>query len=146
MSQLGEFDSVESLQKLLRLRIEQMQISRLELDQLSGLPAGYSSKLFAELPIRKLGRLSLPLILGALQVKLIAVVDETAATQARITMRTRKANAVRVQAVHSIVFTRRRLQQMGKRGGANSRAYMSRRQASALGKRAAQARWKATAR
>jgi hypothetical protein len=138
---LGEFNSIEGLQKLLRLRIEQTQITRLDLDQLSGLPSGYCSKLFSEVPIKKLGRLSLPCILAALNVKLIAVVDESAAAQQRITVTPRNQSHVRVQAVHSIIFTRRRLQQMGKRGGAKSRFYMSRRQASALGKRAARARW-----
>jgi hypothetical protein len=130
---LGEFDSLESLQKLLRLRIEQTQITRLDLDQLSGLPNGYCSKLFSEVPIKKLGRLSLPLVLGALNVKLIAVVDESAAAQQRITVTPRSRSHVRVQAVHSITFTRRRLQQWGRKGGSNSRANMSPRQASALG-------------
>jgi hypothetical protein len=138
---LGEFNSIESLQKLLRLRIEQMQISRLDLDQLSGLPSGYCSKLFSEKAVKKLGRLSLPLILGALNVKLIAVVDEAAAAEARITMRTRKASAVRVQAVHQIVHTRRSLQKWGRLGGAASRSRMSAREASRLGKLAANARW-----
>ena len=142
---LGEFDSLESLQKLLRLRIEQTQITRLDLDRLSGLPSGYCSKLFSEVPIKKLGRLSLPLVLAALNVKLIAVVDESAAAQARITritIRPKRASAVRVQAVHQIVHTRRSLQKWGRLGGAASRSRMSAREASRLGRLAANSRWK----
>jgi hypothetical protein len=138
---LGEFNSIESLQRLLRLRIEQMQISRLELDQLSGLPSGYCSKLFSELPIKKLGRLSLPLVLAALNVRLIAEVDESAVAERRITVRPKRASAVRVQAVHQIVHTRRSLQKWGRLGGAASRSRMSAREASRLGRLAAAARW-----
>jgi hypothetical protein len=138
---LGEFDSLESLQRLLRLRIEQMQITRLDLDRLSGLPSGYCSKLFSEVPIKKLGRLSLPLVLGALNVKLIAVVDESAAAERRITIRPKRASAVRTQVVHQIVHTRRSLQKWGRLGGAASRSRMSVREASRLGRLAATARW-----
>jgi hypothetical protein len=138
---LGTFDSLETLHALLRTRIEAMQITRLQLDELAGLPGGYSSKLFSPKPLKKLGRLSLPLILGALNIKLFAVVDEAAAAEARITMRTRKASAVRVQPVHQIVHTRRSLQKWGRLGGAASRSHMSAREASRLGKLAANARW-----
>jgi hypothetical protein len=143
---LGEVLSYADLHGLLRGRAEELGLSRETLDEISGLQPGYSSKLLSARPIKKLGFASMPALLPALGVKLVLMVDEqqTAALQRRITAGTagtRRAANVRVQAVHQIVFTRRRLQKMGRKGGANSRAYMTPRQASELGKRAAYARW-----
>jgi hypothetical protein len=136
---LGTFDSIESLHGILRARAEELGLSRETIDAISGLPAGYASKLFSPRPIKRLGSKSLPLISPTLAVKLIVAADEqaTAALQARTGIRPRVANAVRTDVIR-IEFSRRHFRKMGKR----SRANMTAEQASALGRRGARARWR----
>jgi hypothetical protein len=139
---LGEFNDFAGLHLILRARAEALQLSRHSLDEIAGLPSGLAGKILSPHPKKRFGNISLPLLLAALGMKLVAEVDEqkTAALQARIRGSTRNESHVRNDVVH-IEYSRRHFQRMGKRGGPNSRAYMSPRQASALGKRAAQARW-----
>jgi hypothetical protein len=48
----------------------------LEIDRLAGWPDGYTSKIFASRPKKKLGNKSWPLALAATGTKLLLVVDE----------------------------------------------------------------------
>ena len=138
---LGEVTTYSDLHMLLRARANDLQLSREELDSISGLQPGYTAKLLSPRPMKRLGVTSMPLLLSALGVKLVLMVDDekTAALQSRITMHPRKASAVRSAVCYSV--SQRFLRRIGRKGGSNSRANMSPRQASALGKRAAQARW-----
>lgn len=68
---------LEELAVVMRQRRHQLGWSQLELDARSGLPDGYTAKLEAMITnptasnARGLGRLSLPLMLGALQLELV---------------------------------------------------------------------------
>jgi hypothetical protein len=81
--------------------------------------------------------------LPVLGLKLVVMVDEekTAAVQARIRGSTRHQASVRGKTVH-IEFSWKRLKKMQRKGGTNSRARMSKKRASELGRLAALARWR----
>jgi hypothetical protein len=55
--------------------VEQLNVSRENLDQVSGLPSGYSGKLLAPYARKKIGQLSLGLLLKAAGVKM-ALIDD----------------------------------------------------------------------
>jgi hypothetical protein len=63
--------SYEELQSALAARRRQLGLRQLELDEKSGLMSGYSGKL--EVGIRKLGSVSLPNLLAALDADLLLV-------------------------------------------------------------------------
>src|SRR6266511_3696164 len=75
--------SYEDLHRFLRARAEALNISRLTIDEATGLPAGYASKLLAPRPGKRIGSLSMGLMLGALGVKLVAYEDELALKKIR---------------------------------------------------------------
>jgi hypothetical protein len=142
MNVLGEISSYEDLHRIMRARASELRLSRQSIDAVAGLTPGYASILLSPRPIKKLGSLSMALILPALGMKLIAIVDEqkTAALQARITTSTRREGSVRGGTVH-YEFSRRHLKKIQRKGGSNSRAYMTKKRASEIGRRAARARW-----
>ena len=68
-----------------RARAEELGISRLELDRIAGLPAGYSGKLLgkdgAGKKKKRLWPVGLELMLATLGLKMILIADETAAAR-----------------------------------------------------------------
>jgi hypothetical protein len=60
---------------VLRARADKLDVSNLTIDEVAGLQEGYTSKLLAPNPIRRLGITSLPLVLGALGLALAVVED-----------------------------------------------------------------------
>ena len=72
---LAEVRSYEDLQRALRERADALNVSRLTIDDASGLQSGYSAKLLAVRPSKRLGPATLPLLLGALGLKLLVVED-----------------------------------------------------------------------
>jgi hypothetical protein len=75
---IGVVYSYTDLQSLLRLRAEQLGISRELIDQISGLPAGYAGKILSANPTKRLGPDTIGPMLGTLCVKLVMVEDECA--------------------------------------------------------------------
>jgi hypothetical protein len=75
---IAEVRSWNDLHAALRARAESLNVSRLVLDELSGLQSGYASKLLAPVPIRHFGRVSLGAMLGALGPKLVVQEDKEA--------------------------------------------------------------------
>jgi hypothetical protein len=140
---LGEIWSYEDLHRIMRERAHELKLSRNAIDAISGLQPGYAAKLLSPRPIKKLGALSISLVLPVLGIKLVVMLDQqkTHDLQGRITNSAMLESHMRSQPVHKIVHTRRRLRQWGRKGGANSRAKMTKRRASELGRRAALARW-----
>jgi hypothetical protein len=76
--QLGVVRTYSDLHSLMRQRADALNVSRLVLDEASGLPSGYCGKILAKSQPRKLGRLGFELMLGALGMVLIAVEDKAA--------------------------------------------------------------------
>ena len=69
---IGEAKNYDELLALLKRRRDQLHVSLETVDALSGLPSGYSA---APTKIRALGPVSLPLLLGALALRLLVAVD-----------------------------------------------------------------------
>jgi hypothetical protein len=61
---IAEVRSWNDLHAAFRARAESLNVSRLVLDELSGLQSGYASKLLAPVPMRHFGRVSLGAMLG----------------------------------------------------------------------------------
>lgn len=133
---LGSFCDLRELQVLMRARAEELQISRETIDELAGFASGYASKMLAPMPLKKMGELSIRLLIGALAVKLIVVDDpERRARMAeRYTPRNPKYAAH--AGVVNVIFSKHHLRTIGKRGGANSRRYMTREEATRLAMKA----------
>jgi hypothetical protein len=138
--ELGEVWSYEDLHRIMRARASELNLSRESIDAIAGLQDGYAAKLLSPRPIKKLGPLSIPLVLPALGLKLIVIVDEqqTRKIQARISQPRRQAS-VRSAAVHFALSQRSRAR------AAPIHAKMSKERASELGRRAALARWSKSA-
>jgi hypothetical protein len=105
-----------------------------------GLPARFLSKILSLNPGRHLTALTLGPVLQGFGVKLLMVDDEEALARFEHRIKRRDPKVVRSVAVH-FQITSRHVRRIGAKGGANSRKYMTRRQASQLGRKAALARW-----
>jgi hypothetical protein len=79
------------LVEAVRDRVNEMGLTRLELDHQSGMPSGYSGKLLGQKNIKSFGWASLGSVLGAIGCKLVLIEDpeQTAKMRARITPRQR---------------------------------------------------------
>lgn len=83
--------SYVELMDAIRARADELGVTRETLDAVSGLQAGYSSKLLAPVPIRSLGPTSLGPMLGALGLAIVVVEDHAmlAKVQGRLAKRQR---------------------------------------------------------
>jgi hypothetical protein len=140
---IGGFSDYSGFIGALRQRAADLNLAGEAIDDLSGLPSRYAQKLLGPRPIRRLGAASFGPVLGALAVRGVLVEDKTALDKVRRQTEPRQNQYVRDGAVH-VELSRRFLQKIGAQGGRNSRKNMSRRLASQLGRRAANARWKPT--
>jgi hypothetical protein len=76
--QIAVVRDYEDLVLALRERAEELGVNRLTLDEMTGLPNGYSAKLLSFPPIRVLGRVSLDLMLQALGLTMVLREDKVA--------------------------------------------------------------------
>lgn len=67
-----------ALVSAMRDRAEQMELARLELDRIAGLPSGYAGKLLSIKPVKTIGLVSLGPMLQTLGLVLLAVEDPAA--------------------------------------------------------------------
>jgi hypothetical protein len=140
---LGEFQTFEQLQPLLRARAEELQLSREQIDEIAGFCQGFANKLLAPRPTKKLGTVSLPLMIGALAVRLVVVED--AEQRAKIAARglRRVQNLARhANSVHTFIHSARHMRRVRKLGGQNSRKYLPPAERTRLARKAAFARWR----
>jgi hypothetical protein len=78
-----EIRSYADLVHALRARKEQLNVSYEVIEAISGLQSGYISKLLSPRPSKRLGQLSLGLILQTLGLKLVLVEDKEAMARVR---------------------------------------------------------------
>jgi hypothetical protein len=148
--QLGIVSRYSDLHRIMRARAVELAISREALDDLAGLHHGYSAKLLAPKPIRKLGDLSLSCVLPALAIRLIAVADPEALERISSRLVKRQAgNASHAEQHGGTVvfqFSRRYMRSIQRKGGTNSRKYLPPKKVKELARKAgragAAARWK----
>jgi hypothetical protein len=160
---LGTFTTLKELQVLARARAEELALSRDTINKIAGFADGHANKLLSPQPAKKIGERSLPLLLGALALKLVVIDDPQQREQIfqRYTPRNPRLCA---HAAAPIAFTlsRRFMRAIGKKGGLGrkkklsakrltqiaraagkrSRATMTARRASELARRAALIRWR----
>jgi hypothetical protein len=74
----AELSDHEGLRDALRQRVEQLNVSRTCLDEITGLPSGYVSKILAPYGRKRIGGLSLGLIVQAAGLKMVLVDDPAA--------------------------------------------------------------------
>lgn len=67
---------MEGLQEAFRDRVEDLNVSRIELDAVAGFTPGYASKLLCDPPMKFVGRNSLPKMLKGTGLALALVVDD----------------------------------------------------------------------
>jgi hypothetical protein len=75
---LGEVHDYAELLDALRKRLSELGTSMERVDDVAGLPSRYTSKLFAPVQIKSLGRVSMGPLLGALGLKLLVIEDPAA--------------------------------------------------------------------
>jgi hypothetical protein len=94
-------DNIRGLEELrcaLRQRAEALGISRITLDEVSGMTPGYAAKVLAPQSMKQIGKVSLPLLLGALGVKLILAEDPVALERVRSRLTPRQSSQLRMSA------------------------------------------------
>lgn len=133
--------NMDDLQAALRLRAETLGVSRETIDSVSGMQSGYSAKLLAPRPIKKIGPQSMALILPALGCALMLVEDAEAMAQIGSRLIKRPfPNRAHSGTVH-FEFSRRHLRKIQRLGGKNSRKNIGKRKRKQLARKAASARW-----
>lgn len=93
---LAEITDYDSLIAALRVRADQLEISRATIDDIAGLCDRYASKILSLSKAKRIGLETLGPILGALGLKLIAVQDDEATERYRARRVKRNASQVRI--------------------------------------------------
>jgi hypothetical protein len=78
MSIAQPISKYKDLVEACRQRANELGLSRLEIDRIGGLPAGYAGKLLAVKCKKRLGPISLETMLGVLGLKILLIEDEAA--------------------------------------------------------------------
>jgi general stress protein YciG len=146
--ELGTITQYSDLHRLMRERAVAIGISREVLDDLSGLPDGYSGKLLSPNPIKKMGDLALAEVLPVLGMRLVAVEDPAALEKTLSHSKYKRRNTAwdgQHNAAVSFQLSKRFFRRIGRKGGENSRKYMTRERATEIARKAgragAKARW-----
>jgi hypothetical protein len=129
----------------LRARAENLDIPRTEIDRLSGMTNGYSSKVLAPRPLKRLGGVTLPLLLGALGVALRLEVDPEAMAKINRSVEKRRAKvpmrALAWGKAGTLTVSKRWVRRIAREGGFARARKLSPAKRRALARRAARARW-----
>jgi hypothetical protein len=143
---IAVFNDYSGLLAAMRLRVQEQKIAITSPDiaRVSGLADAFVAKCLSPKQPRRLGSASFGAVMSLLGVRLAMIEDPE--TMARYTARLKKHNPsfVHSGAVHFLV-NRYELRKRGRKGGLNSRKYMSPREARALARHAALERWRKAA-
>lgn len=148
IAQVCSRDGYAGLMDAMRLRMVELDTTYDGVDELAGLPLRYTSKLFAPVPIKGVGRHSLGPLLGALGIKLLVVVDT--ALMAKVTKQLSHREPIKRADAHGGTPTRRRRKKSALKGNSDwGRVMAARRfllsnpkQRSAKARKAARAQWR----
>lgn len=130
----------EALLKAIRVRVAALGISHEVLDDCAGFAQGYAGKLLADPPIRRLGNLSLFLLLQALGLSIVLVEDDAMLERLKNHRIPRVRPAV-LRAPAIVHLTPDFLRSIGAKGGYARAKSLSEKRLSQIGKRGARARW-----
>jgi hypothetical protein len=132
-------DAYNALQEAFIDRIEELNVSRITVNEAGGFTSGYSEKLLCVPPMKTLGKGTLGNMLKATGLALIVVVDDErfAAVKAQMAKRKRSVPPSAGMKQPAWLFTKKRAREMGlKRWSKLNPAQRTR-----LARRAAKARW-----
>jgi len=134
------------LQMALRARADTMQFSRGQLDEITGLADGHSNKLLTDPPAKRLGPISLFLMVRGLGLS-IALIEDPAMMEKLRRRPIRIAFNVRNGASHwrnasPSSMLQRLLQKNGIKGGKRRAETLTPERRTAIARRAARARWR----
>jgi hypothetical protein len=139
---VAQFNSYEGMLAAMvaRAKEQRLVITSPEVAEISGLPAAYVAKLLSPKSPRRIGSISMAPVLAILGCRLALIEDRDA--MERYTSRVKKHDLKLMHggSVH-FAISRRELRKRQQNGGLNSRKYMSPREARALARKAANARW-----
>ena len=140
---IAEFNSYEGMLAAMRLRAKERQLALGSdtLAALTGLPGFYFSKLLSPKAPRRIGSISMLPVMTILGVKLLMVEDPETMARYASRLPKRREEFVHAGTVH-IALSGKHMRAIRRKGGLNSRKYVSAREASALARKAARARWK----
>jgi hypothetical protein len=142
---LGTARSYDDLHRILRDRAEELDVSRQEIDSASGLQDGYTSKILSPRPTKKLGAISMGLMLETLGLALIVVEDPVAIerTTRKLAKREVRApiRAAKTGRGHARLVSLRHMRKIAKLGGIARQAAMTPKQRSAQARKAVRKRW-----
>lgn len=111
----------EALHEGLIDRVEDLNVSRITIDEEGGFQPGYASKLLCNPPMKNLGPKTLGGMLKATGMALVLVVDDErfAATRAQMSKRKRVVPAIGGKVRPTWLFTKDKAREMGKKRWAN---------------------------
>lgn len=140
---IAEACTVDQMLAAYRARMAQLQVTHGEVDRVSTLADGYTSKLLAANPAKNLGPFSFQALNTTLGVKWVMVEDAATLKHTNGLNKASSANmlAIGAQDVFTIKLTRRRLRKMAKAGAKARNEKLSPRKRSQLARRAATIRW-----
>jgi hypothetical protein len=146
---LGIARSYDDLHRIMRARADELEVSRLVLDETAGITSGHSSKLLAPRPMRRLGAVTMPAMLGALGLALVVVEDPEALARISRLPKRRSTNVRHRDASEPMLPTKnskgpphpRRGSVWAQQMNARRSASLSRRKRSEIARQAARARW-----
>lgn len=137
---LAEFRDYDQMLDGIRARIVELQLAGETLDDVSGLPKGYASKLTAPRPTRRIGAVSFGPMLGVLGMKCLFVEDEDAVRRVAGRLKRRNSNLVR-SAASEFRLTHRWLRKIARKGGKSRDAKLTPEQRSELARELNRIRW-----
>jgi hypothetical protein len=142
---VGEARTYDELIKLFRMRCDELGVAMERLDDVSGLPSRYISKLLAPVPVKGVGRVSLGPLCGTLALKLIVAIDQE--QYERIKARLKPGASPASRRKHRHPNSRKQLRgnsEWGRIMRARATVLLSPQQRRHIAKQAARARWAKT--
>jgi hypothetical protein len=146
MTPLGECRDYDDLRAALRARCEALNISRLELDRISGIANGYSSCVLSDTARKHIGAQTIGPLLAALGLKLLVVEDPDMVAKYTVRAEPRFGSMAHTNTRQLGRTTMHRakialLTEFGRRGGHARFAKLSDAERTELGRRGAAKRW-----
>jgi hypothetical protein len=137
---LGEVADYSSFLRAVRARVAELDITHETLDAVSGLQSGYTSKLLASPPIRRMGPLTIFLMLQSLGMTLLLAEDKSALNVLNGRLVPRRTP--RVIRARSITLSPDYFSRIARNGNAAKMIKFSPAKRSRIARKAARARWR----
>ena len=139
----------DDLRAALRQRAEELNISRMGIDRVSGLPNGYSAAVLSETANKRLGAKTIGPLLAALGLKLVVVEDAEAMARYTARAEQRWPNMAHAGRLSRNAVNRAKLlifAELGRRGGIAVRATKTKAERGEWARQAAAKRWRTNGR